>query len=181
MSDKSVVAIPAKVTVQDLANAIGRDLTEVQAALTARNEANNPGDILDHTLAAAVAEVLGSKVRVETRDLALEYLYELESRGETSEPPAGRVAELVEGISGHIDALDREIEVASQHWSVARMPAVDRNILRLGLYELRQHLGTSTGVIISEAVRLAQTYSTEKSATFVNGVLSNLAKNVEGR
>ncbi|MEA1902757.1 MAG: transcription antitermination factor NusB [Actinomycetota bacterium] len=175
------VTIPARVTVERLAEAVGREMSEIQAVLNARGEPSAPNDIVDHALAADVARALGAEVRVETRDLALEYLYESETRGEMSEPPEGRVSALVVGISGQIDELDRKIEAASEHWSVARMPTVDRNILRLGLYELEHHPQTSTAVILSEAVRLAQTYSTEKSGAFVNGVLAALAKEVADR
>jgi len=55
------------------------------------------------------------------------------------------------------------------------MPAVDRNILRLALFELR-HTETPVGVVISEAVKLAKTYSTVRSGSYVNGILGNLAE-----
>jgi N utilization substance protein B len=58
------------------------------------------------------------------------------------------------------------------------MPLVDRNILRLGLFELESDRDTATPVVVSEAVRLAQLYSTEKSGAFINGVLATLAKGV---
>jgi N utilization substance protein B len=164
------------VTVKGLAKAIGRDVSEVQAILKARGEPDSEGDYLGSFLAADTARVLGCEVQVETRDLALEYLYEYESRGEAPELAQGRASRLVTGVVSELEQLDREIENASEHWSVARMPAVDRNILRLGLYELQNRRGTTTAVILSEAVRLAQTYSTEKSAAFVNGVLATLAK-----
>jgi N utilization substance protein B len=60
------------------------------------------------------------------------------------------------------------------------MPVLDRNILRLGLFELESDAEVPVAVVISEAVRLATTYSTEKSAVFVNGVLSSLAKRGRG-
>jgi N utilization substance protein B len=59
------------------------------------------------------------------------------------------------------------------------MPVVDRAILRLGLYELRHEPETPVAVVVSEAVRLAKTYSTEKSGAFVNGVLAALAEHHE--
>ena len=58
------------------------------------------------------------------------------------------------------------------------MPVVDRNILRIGLFELKHDRDTPTAVIVTEAVRMAQTYSTERSGSFVNGVLATLAKEV---
>jgi N utilization substance protein B len=83
---------------------------------------------------------------------------------------------LVRGVLENKEALDNEIESASEHWSVARMPVIDRSILRLGLYELRHARDTPTAVVVSEAVRLAKTYSTERSGAFVNGVLASLAR-----
>jgi N utilization substance protein B len=114
----------------------------------------------------------------EPRDLALETLYQVEISGDTSdvEGLAGKVGFLVRGVLDHREELDHEIESASEHWSVARMPVIDRSILRLGLFELRHSRETPTAVVVSEAVRLAKTYSTERSGAFVNGVLASLAR-----
>jgi N utilization substance protein B len=171
------VTIPARVTTSDLAAAIGRPFEEVQAVLDARSEPSAPEDLIGHEEATAVARVLGCELAVEPRDLALETLYELETRGEEqTEGLTGRAARLVTGVQEHREELDNEIESASDHWSVARMPVVDRSILRLGLFELRHEPDVPTGVIVSEAVRLARTYSTERSGSFVNGVLASLAR-----
>jgi N utilization substance protein B len=114
----------------------------------------------------------------EPRDVALQALYQAEISGDTSEfdELAGRVGFLVRGVLDHKEELDNEIESASEHWSVARMPVIDRSILRLGLFELRHGRETPTAVVVSEAVRLAKTYSTERSGAFVNGVLASLAR-----
>ncbi|MDX1449767.1 MAG: transcription antitermination factor NusB, partial [Acidimicrobiia bacterium] len=72
--------------------------------------------------------------------------------------------------------LDAALERTSARWRVERMPPVDRNVLRLALYELRHQPGVPAPVIISEAVRMAKAYSTERSGAFVNGVLSRLAQ-----
>jgi len=114
----------------------------------------------------------------EPRDLALENLYQVEISGDTSDVEAltGKVGFLVRGVLDHREELDHEIESASEHWSVARMPVIDRSILRLGLFELRHSRDTPTAVVVSEAVRLAKTYSTERSGAFVNGVLASLAR-----
>jgi transcription termination factor NusB len=92
----------------------------------------------------------------EPRDQVLETLYQVEVGGDTSEVEglSGRVGSLVRGVLDNKEDLDHEIETASEHWSVARMPVIDRSILRLGLYELR-HSETPTAVVVSEAVRLA--------------------------
>ncbi len=168
--------IPARLTAHDLAEAIGRPLTEVQAVLEARQEPAAPDDFLSGDLAAAVAKSLGTRVAIEARDRALESLYQWETVGELSDVPSGRAERLARGVVENLDDLDAGIESVSEHWSIARMPIVDRNIIRLGLFELRNEPQTSTGVIVSEAVRLAQTYSTEKSGSFVNGILASLAK-----
>jgi N utilization substance protein B len=114
----------------------------------------------------------------EPRDLALQALYQAEIAGDGSDlgELTGRVGVLVHGVLEHKEELDNEIESASEHWSVARMPVIDRSILRLGLYELRHATDTPTAVVVSEAVRLAKTYSTERSGAFVNGVLATLAR-----
>lgn len=169
------ITIGTRPTAKDLADAIDTDVSDVMAALAARGEPDSPDDLLEPGTAIAVAASLGATVVIETRDLVLEALYEHETRGELGSEPPGRVGGLVAGVIEHREDLDRAIESASEHWSVARMPLIDRNILRLGLYELRHQKDTPPGVIISEAVRLAQTYSTERSASFVNGVLATLA------
>lgn len=118
----------------------------------------------------------------EPRDLALEALYEADQRelSETTADLPHKAARLVAGVLAHLEELDAEIDAASEHWRIARMPVVDRAILRLGLYELRYEPETPVAVVVSEAVRLAQTFSTEKSGAFVNGVLAALADQKPG-
>ena len=178
MSGSQAITIPARITAQGLASAIGRDVSEVQAVLKARKEPDGPDDVLGADLAVATAGTLGIDVVIEPRDLALERLYEYEIRGEMTADVGGRAGRLVDGILASLDGLDDQIESVSEHWSVARMPLIDRNILRLALHELVNDRNTPTAVIVSEAVRLAQTYSTERSGSFVNGVLATLAKTV---
>lgn len=175
-------SIPARVTVEQLAHALGRDLSEVQAVLSARNEPGSPDDVLGGNLAVAVASALGIEIGVEARDLALETLYQLELGGAGTGVGdlTGRVGFLVRGVLDHKEEIDHEIESASENWSIARMPVIDRSILRIGLFELRHSAETPTGVIVSEAVRLAKTYSTERSGAFVNGVLASLARSARG-
>ena len=177
-----IASIPARVTVEQLASALGLDLAEVQAVLSARDEQSSPDEVLGADLALAVAKVLGVPLNIEARDLALEALYQIETGGEVADfqEMKGRVGFLVDGVVGHKEDLDHEIESASEHWSVARMPILDRSILRIGLFELRHSKETPTAVVVSEAVRLAQTYSTERSGSFVNGVLASLARTARG-
>lgn len=170
--------IPARLTVAELADRIGCDPSEIQAVLRAREEPAAPEDVIGADVAITVAKVLGVQVTVEPRDLALEQLYELETKGEVSSDVGGRAGAIVDGVVSDLDELDSLIESVSERWSVARMPVIDRNILRIGLHELQSDELTPTNVVVSEAIRLAHTYSTEKSAGFVNGVLATLAKTI---
>lgn len=177
-SASAAIIVPARTTVGTFAARIGVDAEEVARIIRARDESSGQDDMLGPTLAVEIAGILGVSVMIEPRDLALEYLYEHENRGEIRHGLTGRVERLVQGVIQDLDGLDRQIESVAEHWSVARMPVVDRNILRLGLYELINEPQTSSGVIMAEAVRLAQTYSTERSASFVNGVLATLSVHV---
>lgn len=93
------------------------------------------------------------------------------SEEDAKAPPRDEFLEsLVRGTverAGEIDAL---ISGHAEHWRLERMPAVDRNILRLAIYEMR-HTGTPAAVVIDEALELARRFSTEESVHFVNGVL----------
>lgn len=114
--------------------------------------------------------------RPEAREEALQCLYEADQR--QSDPDTGdlgaRAADLVRGVWSERASLDESIGGAARGWRVSRMPPVDRNILRIALWELRHRELTPVPVVISEAVRLAKSFSTERSGGFVNGVLSKL-------
>jgi N utilization substance protein B len=112
------------------------------------------------------------------REAALHALYEADQRRETIPTPEGlskRSAAIVSGVWGSRESLDEAIGAASTGWRVERMPPVDRNVLRIALWELRTRPEVPVPVVISEAVRLVKTYSTARSGAFVNGVLSKLA------
>ena len=111
--------------------------------------------------------------RPEARVQALEALYEADSRGELGdlEGLSARARRLVDGVWERRDELDRDVAAVATGWRIERMPVVDRNLLRLGLYELR-YTDTPVGVVLSEAVELAKAYSTARSGRFVNGVLA---------
>jgi N utilization substance protein B len=83
--------------------------------------------------------------------------------------------ELVRGASEARARLDQLIRAASRHWRIERMSRVDRNILRLGVYELRECHDVPRPVVIDEAVELAKRYGSEGSSVFVNGVLDRIA------
>ena len=127
--------------------------------------------------------------RSKARKRALDVLYESELRGldaiailgerlAQSDPPIPEYAvTLVEGVVANRARIDELLASLSVDWPLERMPAVDRNVLRIGAYELLW-LGADVpeGVAISEAVELATSLSTDESPKFVNGVLSKLAR-----
>jgi transcription antitermination protein NusB len=87
--------------------------------------------------------------------------------------------QLVAGVSAHRDALDARISEHAKNWRLSRMAAVDRNIIRLAVYEL-EHCDTPASVILDEAVELARRFGDEPSPAFVNGVLDAIAHSVRG-
>ncbi len=82
--------------------------------------------------------------------------------------------ELVYGVVEHADRIDDLLSTYSQGWTLERMPAVDRNVLRLGVYEILWADDVPDAVAISEAVTLAKALSTDESPTFVNGLLGRI-------
>lgn len=82
--------------------------------------------------------------------------------------------EIVRGVVEHRDAIDEEIASTSRGWTLERMPAVDRAILRIGVWELRHNPEVPAAVAIDEAVEAAKEYSTDDSGRFVHGVLGRL-------
>lgn len=126
--------------------------------------------------------------RREARERALSLLYEAEAKdclpgellSELPLDPSPFVAELVRGVGDHLGRLDELIDRYAIDWAVERMPVVDRNVLRLAVYELLERPDVPVGAVISEAVELAKAYSTGDSGRFVNGVLSSVAAAVRG-
>ncbi len=84
--------------------------------------------------------------------------------------------EIVDGVIDHQDEIDEQIETYAQGWTLARMPAVDRAILRIAVWELLFNDEVPDGVAISEAVEAATVLSTDDSAGFVNGLLAKIAQ-----
>jgi N utilization substance protein B len=84
----------------------------------------------------------------------------------------------VRGVFGGRAAIDEVIRVASEHWRLERMTRVDRNVLRLGTWELQTQIDVPRAVILDEAVELAKRYGSEESGAFVNGVLNQIAENL---
>jgi N utilization substance protein B len=103
---------------------------------------------------------------------AVQLLSEQQSLGD--QPVPEYAAELVRGVAAHRAQIDTLISENAVAWTLDRMPAVDRNILRLGVYELLWADDVPDGVAISEAVLLAQDLSTDASPAFVNGLLAKI-------
>ena len=111
-------------------------------------------------------------------------LYEAELKGVTPVDlladlpvePVEFAADLVRGVGAHEAELDEMIAGFSKDWTVDRMPALDRALLRMGAFELLHRPDVPTGVVLSEAVELAQQFSTDDSPRFVNGLLAAIAR-----
>lgn len=100
------------------------------------------------------------------------YYKTLDSEDEDPDPrqPDEFMETLVRGATAQTAAIDQRITAKSEHWRLDRMPAVDRNILRLAVYEMSE-MGTPAPVVIDEALELARKFSTDESVAFINGVL----------
>ena len=113
-------------------------------------------------------------------------LYEAEVKGvapaslldELEVEPDPFVADVLRGVTAGQAAIDGLISKFSVDWPLERMPAVDRNILRMAVYELSDRPDIPVGAVISEAVELAKQFSTDESSRFVNGLLSSVAGEV---
>ena len=125
--------------------------------------------------------------RSKARKRAVDLLYEVDVRGADprellaerlaqADPPVPDYAvELVEGVTGNLEQIDRVLGEHSEGWTVDRMPPVDRAVLRLALYELMLREDVPDAVAIDEAVELARTLSTDDSPRFLNGVLGRIS------
>jgi N utilization substance protein B len=82
--------------------------------------------------------------------------------------------ELVQGVDENRRKIDELITTYSQGWDMDRMPVIDRNILRLAIYEILWSKDVPSAVAIDEAIELAQTLSTDDSSKYINGVLSKI-------
>src|ERR1700722_20208713 len=125
------------------------------------------------------------------REAALQMLFQIEASGATADdaielfwrsfgadadPESRQYADpCVRGVAAGRDALDEHIAKASQHWRVERMTRVDRNVLRLGTWELAEHATVPRAVVLDEAVELAKAFGHDESSAFVNGVLNKVA------
>lgn len=131
------------------------------------------------------------KVRHRARIAALQALYEIDCSGhvpvvvierglgESGLPEAGEIfaRELVLGVSEHLEHLDILLARYAPDWPVDQIAIIDRNILRISIYEILMCKDTPTKVAINEAVELAKRFGSDSSSRFVNGVLGSLVIN----
>ena len=125
--------------------------------------------------------------RTKARKRALDVLFEAEQRGieprtvflriatDASSPLNPYTEELVDGVTAHRDRIDELIATYAEGWTIDRMPAVDRNLLRIAVYELLHAADVPPNVAIDEAVGLAGDLSTDESPAFINGLLGRIA------
>jgi N utilization substance protein B len=125
--------------------------------------------------------------RHKARKRALDILFEADQRGQSIDvvladraargdaAPNPYTATLVAGVIDHRAEIDALIEANAIDWTLDRMPAVDRSLLRLATFELRWGVDIAPAIAIDEAVELAKELSTDDSPTFVNGVLGRIA------
>lgn len=128
-------------------------------------------------------------VRSKARESALQILYRMDiAEGGSSDEALGPemhglapgsearryCSEILKGVTEGKDVIDREIEKHSENWSVERMAVVDRNILRVAVYELMFSTDVPYKVVIDEAVELAKRYGSEDSGAFINGILDRV-------
>ena len=130
------------------------------------------------------------------RERALQALYQLEmadgqpgealqsawsaAGSERPDPEAQQFAlSLVEGVRDHLDEIDAMIQTHSHHWRIDRMTRIDRNVLRLGIFELKYLVDIPGKVSINEAVELGKRFGTEDSSAFINGLLDRIASSLQ--
>jgi N utilization substance protein B len=126
--------------------------------------------------------------RSKARKRVVDVLFEADTRGvdvaatladrlALADPPLNPyTVEVVQGIAAHRDRIDAILAEYAEGWTIARMPGVDRAVLRLGVYELLWREDVPQPVAIDEAVELAKTLSTDESPRFVNGVLARVLR-----
>ena len=131
--------------------------------------------------------------RSKARKRALDVLFECEVRGlplgatldervVAAEPPVNEyTVELIRGVSEHQARIDELLATYAEGWSLERMPAVDRNALRIGVFEILYVDSVPDAVAVSEALNLVRDLSTDESPAFVNGVLGTIVRDKPAR
>jgi N utilization substance protein B len=120
-------------------------------------------------------------MRGEPIDRAIAHYYDTlySEESETKPKPDRFMEELARGTAARAAEIDKQIEAKSEHWRLARMPVVDRNILRLAIFELGQQ-AVPAPVVIDEALELARRFSGDESLSFINGVLDAVHRQAVG-
>ena len=136
----------------------------------------------------------GVRKRTKARQLALKLLYRLDLLGEEAAPEnlaflreqtsdvevLDFASDLVTGTTRHREQLDERIRQVAKNWDIQRMAVIDRNILRMGAYELIHRDDIPPKVSLNEAIELAKRFSTADSGAFVNGILDKVKDRVYG-
>jgi N utilization substance protein B len=129
------------------------------------------------------------------REAAVQMLYQVEEKHVLPTDPSVGVARylenfehdeesveqaraLVDGVCLHATRVDGLMEKHARNWKLSRMAKVDRNILRVAIFELLEHKDTPTRVVLNDAIELGKKYGTENSSSFINGVLDPVAREV---
>jgi transcription antitermination protein NusB len=133
--------------------------------------------------------------RSRAREVALQLLFQLDNH---PKPPQAAINDfarhrlrepalvefcltLYNGVVAHREDIDKKLASAAENWRVARMPAVDRNILRMGAFEILHRADTPPAVALDECIELARRFGTAESSGFVNGVLDRLRRDATGQ
>jgi transcription antitermination factor NusB len=134
------------------------------------------------------------RARSQAREAALKALYQVDLRPDLTAAEMEEVLraeakndevlafarELVEGTRAHLADIDREVESTAHNWNLKRMAVIDRNVIRMGTFELLHRPDVPPAVAINEAVVMAKKYSTKDSGSFVNGILDKIHQRHHG-
>jgi len=131
--------------------------------------------------------------RRKAREFALQILFQLDIRKDkptatilkrfwaehdVDEEVQAFTEEIIKGTYKHLPAINDKIHVCAKNWSIDRMAAVDRNVLRMAVYEILYRIDIPTSVTINEAIEIAKKFGTDDSGSFVNGILDSVARMV---
>ncbi|HEX8033296.1 MAG TPA: transcription antitermination factor NusB [Ktedonobacterales bacterium] len=133
-------------------------------------------------------------VRRQARIIALQTLYEYDTAGHDvdsilerhveerrlTQPVVDYAKELVHGVLAHLPQIDATIEEAAHEWPLAQMARIDKNILRLAIYEILYNNAVPAKAAINEAVELAKRFGSDTSSRFINGVLGTIFNRSQG-
>ncbi|MFO0984543.1 MAG: transcription antitermination factor NusB [Planctomycetota bacterium] len=133
--------------------------------------------------------------RTQAREVALKALYLLDVRGDEIVPELdGYLREdtqdedvlsyarvLIDGVREHLREIDEQIAAAAQNWELKRLAVVDRNILRIAVFELLREADVPARAVLNEAIEIGKKFSTAQSGAFINGVLDKVLSRLPGR